>query len=494
MKKNFVHYNNIINIISKLDRRKLAEELIGQIRKVENRPEGSVPEPPFIWNLLFLLKLASEHGTFGSSIRLNKELLQKLHSECVELGNYLAPEITNDAQGKVVASRIIRSCAHQQFWLLGNLNFVELGRSLLIAKEYTRLGGPHYGPENVSFDSFIRMLLIIYIWKMSHKSLLTFPISDPAVVIENKEEYRKVIDFITLNISDYNAKFKSAFSIQNPIYQISEPSVFYKYPIISIFGNYYLVSQSVLRKTISYYIFEKLSRTSVTSRNTLAKAFENYIFRLSKEVSNSVKLENEIRSKLNIKKNESCVDVWIEGEDVEVVIECKALISQAMARAVPAKKISISTYRDTIVKAFAQCINFADRFLKSDDSTLFLIITLDELYLPNTLTLFLDFLEEGLKEHYPAVNVNAVSKERIFVISISDYEIIVGMAAEREISIGKLLKNLVSGKNDYIMFSEMYKDLLRPGFKIPIISNESEEVFDSIIKEAEVVLSKRSQN
>jgi len=480
------HFLTIKSTIERFDRRALSIEIIKLIRIAESKTEQKVPEPPFLWNLLFLLKSAAGYGTFAPDVAIRNSDLAFLHNLCLDLADFVPPETTQNCPQDVVTARIMRGMANQQFWMKGGLNALEIGRALLIAREYTKIGGLSF--LEVPLESFLKNALILYIWQLSHPRNLIFPPRDPEVIMSKPTEYKTVLNSITLDLSDYRRSLESSFAVRSPRLQIFEPSVFYRFPVLRINGSHYVVSVQVLRRTISYYIFDRLSHVSQESRRHLAKAFENYGTTLVRETNSNALTEDQIRAEMQVPNHDSCIDLMAQDDSTVLLIEFKAVISRGIARVLPSRENSITTYRDTVVKGFAQGFQFARRISDLADKITFLIVTLEELHLSNTQTLFSDFIADALSINYPGLATDTIPVGNIFVVSISDLEYLVGLSVQRKISIPHLLSDLRHGKEQYTLFSYLLNEHLQPGFNVPIVSDASNALFQEVIAEAKDVL------
>jgi len=446
--------------------------------------------------LLFLLKMVCKHGSFYPAKIITEKDLSILHDLSIKLNDFISNEI--GGLSHITATKIIRQLAYQQIWLQNKLNYQDIGRilKLLSLSEINPLIDISQELQ-ISIYDFVKATLIIFVWVNSHKGYRQLLIDDAEIIIKDKEKYRIIIDYLTQDISDIRKEIENQSIIKSERLEIFDQSIFYKFPILKINGEYIYICDAVLSKTITFYFIEILSKVQINSNNenALGIAFERYVEGYLKIFNYSYKKEKEILQNYNINDDNKVVDFLIECNNYQVLVECKSIIAHPMTKVLPKKEILIKSYKNSIIKAFAQGLTCAKKIRDENKTIYLLIITLDELYFGCSEDLLEEFIQNGLEQYYEESISSPLSipAKNIFVISITDFERLVNAGYLRKDSIGEILnlisKNMVNDLGKYILFSDVLNTINESQEKNKYLDAITGEFLEEILNEVKEILS-----
>lgn len=413
--------NSIRSILKKQDRRLFSIFIIHQIKEMEAIPK--IPERKYtLWFLLFLLKMTGEHSSFHPYRSPTSVDLDRLHRLCIDLGDFVSPEF-DDGTDTTVA-KLLRCVYNQQFWFQESLSQRQIGRTLKIcsiAQDFSRSGERTSAFETgLPWRTFVHHMLVILAWNHNCSPGSIFLPNEVSIAVTDKEGFNRILQEITIDVSDVRKHIDQNERISNPLLQLSQPTFFFRFPIWRIDNNNYIVSSSVLQKTLWFLPLDYIHQHS-DDQTLLSRSFERYISNILEFHAFSFIRETSIQKD---HPNEKVVDFAINTGEGTILIESKGILVHPIAKTFPKQSTLISTFKDTIIKAIVQGENTA-RILHGQgfQGPYYLyIVTLEELYFGSTPDLLREFIMLGLTTHFPEHRFERIDPNHIFIISINDFE------------------------------------------------------------------------
>lgn len=489
-----VYYEQIRKIISKLDRRNFAKFIIKNIRETERISE--IHQRRFyLWNLFFLLKMTAKFGSFFPYKKITLNQLLELHDLCIKLNDFLPKEL--GSENHISASKVLRIIFYQQVWLQNVLNYQDIGRiiKLIEFSEFDPVSSFDNG-LNLSTRKFLKYTYILYIWAITFPQIECLNVEDILPLIEDKEAFELIINYLKRDISEVGLELDKNIPVKSERLEIFEQSALFRFPIWAIDGRHYLLSTKLLERSILHLLIEKLSAISSSQGNDnyLSVGFEKYVGMYLAESKEKFLNEGEIRKRFNLGSGDKVTDFLISNLLGNVCIECKAILAQSLTKVLPKKDVLINSYKDNIVKAIVQGID-THSYMKYQfwKRKYLLIVTLEDLYLGCFKDLLEEFIEDALRKHYPGYEsrVSEFGTDNIFIISISNYELLISYSKQEKISLERLLRMLTAylKKNKiYSNFIGFFQDFLkeRNGIDCKVSITTIQDVTKSLFREIEV--------
>ncbi|AVV80805.1 hypothetical protein [Leptospira santarosai] len=461
-----VYYEQIQKIVSKLDQQNLVKFIIKKIRETERILDISKRHFD-LWNLLFLLKIAVRYGSTFPHMIIKDEHLTELHNLCRSLNNLVPPEI--GPPNNISATKVLRLICYQQFWLQYNLIYQDIGRVIKLV-EYSDLDPASIidFELNISTRHFLKYMYILFVWAKQFPQTDFFDLDVVSSFIEDKEMFKLIVNSLKENFNEMEAVIEKNSPIESKRLEIFEQSTLFRFPIWEIEGKLYIISTKLLEKSILHFLVEKLSRnSSFETENCLSNGFEKYIEMYLLEGGERYLSEKNVRIKYNLSEGEKVTDFLITTSFGNVYLECKAIIVQPLTKVFPKSDVLIKSYKDSIIKAIVQGID-TDSYAKinSEVKRYILIVTLEDTYFGSFYDTYDEFIKDALIKYYAGYEsaVASFGFDKIFIISISDYEYIMTYSRQEKKVLVQLLDELsvdLLKKKRYLCFRGFFQDFIK---------------------------------
>ncbi|AVQ13050.1 Transglycosylase [Leptospira santarosai] len=461
-----VYYEQIQKFVSKLDQRNLVKFIIKKIRETERIIDISKRKFD-LWNLFFLLKMAVRYGSSFPQMIIKDEHLVGLHNLCRGLNNFVPPEI--GPPNYISATKVLRLICYQQFWLQYNLIYQDVGRVIKLI-EYSELDPASIidSELNISTQHFLKYTYVLFVWVKQFPQTDFFDLDAVSSILEDKQMLKSITNSLKKDLIEMKAVIESSSPIESKRLEAFEQSTLFRFPIWEIEGELYLVSTKLLEKFILHFLIEKLSRiSSFETENCLSKGFEKYIELYLLEGREKYLSEESVRNKYSLSEGKKVTDFLITSSYGNIYLECKAILVQPLTKVFPKSEVLIKSYKDSIIKALVQGID-TDSYEKinSKMKKYILIVTLEDTYFGSFYDTYDEFIKDGLIKYYPGYEsaVASFGFDKIFIISISDYEYIMTYSRQEEKVIVQLLDELsvvLLKKKRYLCFRGFLQDFIK---------------------------------
>lgn len=198
-----------------------------------------------------------------------------------------------------------------------------------------------------------------------------------------------------------------------------------------------------------FYDFAKLKSNGAFNAK-FGLVFEEYVGRGVKNISESFLNEAEIRKRYNNKKS---VDYYIEGEEGNLLVECKAVELSPLARVNPSDEILEKHLKDSIIKSISQSIEVISGSKNSSNKprtnvNYIFIVTYKELYLGNGEAAWGEFIRDAVLKLYPHLDLSIVDPAKLFFVSIHDFDRVAAIYEGRPDELIRKLKAITDLKLD----------------------------------------------
>jgi len=342
-------------------------------------------------------------------------------------------------------NRSFKIIAYQQFALQENFSDIVLCRQVLlflrdpcndkIKTEFKRLSG-------ITIESFLECAyftqLYINIDILDKPGLYFTGVlgEDYFNFFYKKWGVNKANQFLKLLSAKNSRDFENLHKMTGEVYQLYETGFFITKPLIRFKGQFHIIHRKIFIQTIKHFIYQFLKIHSDNFPSEFGYRLEAYVEFGIKEIGYSYTQEKDLKSKFP--KSKIC-DFLIEEK---VLIEVKATELSPRSGVFRSPKIMQSDLRTTIVKAYAQLIEIANR-IDSNSSFYGIIITYKEMLLGFGKDTWHEFLKDPITKFCEDNNHNilAMPPENLFFISIEDWDRTVQIIKDRKASLIEVLKN-----------------------------------------------------
>ena len=230
--------------------------------------------------------------------------------------------------------------------------------------------------------------------------------------------------------------------------------------------------------------------SKLTSEGGFGQIFEKYVHKGLEYYASDKKEELiiyntlDIKEKLFLNKNDSCVDFLVMEDNTGVLIECKSTEYHKKSRIVQSKESRTTALKEQIIKAIQQIIHTINKlpYKKSvvidKVKTLYgIVITYKPYYLGSAEDIYNEMSE--LLPIEPKI-----STKNLFFLSIRDFDYLIAAARANSTTLSKILSNLVdSDHNNSLSFSmDLAKIYNNTTYRAQYLTDALEEMYANAIK------------
>jgi hypothetical protein len=321
----------------------------------------------------------------------------------------------------------INAMAFQQFWTqkkfykgdFARFNYFFRNEEKLYSKDFKS----HYG---ISISIYTDMLVAIWVFSemisnqiyiKCESILASFGFEKESITHFLKISSRTT-DELKIDISEMHQR------INSPILQYGEHTPLFRYPILKIKENDYIVySKRILENALILNIFLFIKEHgSDKSIADFANIFEQYINDLLSSSHSVFKTENELVRKYDGK----VTDFLITEKNWSIMIEAKSIRLSDLERANPTKDVILNALKGDVVKAIFQAQELSNYLYKKQNHQNFalIIVCYDDIHLGSPYRAYKEYFESYCESKYlSGERVRGhVPPENIFIVSVRDFE------------------------------------------------------------------------
>ncbi|MDV3560569.1 hypothetical protein CMU25_08375 [Elizabethkingia anophelis] len=209
------------------------------------------------------------------------------------------------------------------------------------------------------------------------------------------------------------------------------------------------------------------------------KRFEKYVELGIKESKIDYKTERDLI--LEFGKDEKVIDYLLNNQ---VLVECKSIEPKPLPSVMPENDIIYNSLKSSIIKAYLHQMLNVVKLKKGLDKPLYgIIITYKDFYY-SSLNDLNDIIKDEIEKICRENNwkVNPLPPENVFVINLTNWDVIVEIIKEGKCTLSELLKNAVdNNKNQKTRwFYGFLKQYITPQGKVSYLEKENQMLKNTI--------------
>jgi hypothetical protein len=491
----FEAFKPIRNLLGKYDKVSLAVEAATKLHEVEARPvQGWRTWCP--WLLLLLIKWGFEFGGSQYPPKVVHErdlarLINKLHDFEGVCGT---PFLGGDHPELI---KFLRTKAYQQFWMQTTFGSRDLVRDLVLfsplAPEdpFRAQLTSHVG---LPMHEFTELALALWAWLQKTPANMRF---NPDTLFGSLKvpANTKAAFFTALALQPEDvARFLQERSqkVQNPCFQLSEPSPLDQYPLLTLGEERLVYSKRLFEWTVSHFFYDQARRIGGSEGAQLvARLLEGYVSESLASVHVRFYRESKLRRAF---PSEKVTDFVVPRDDVTLLVEVKSTEMRPSVMVFPANEQLIRELHDSVIKAVVQGCSLANKLTKPsagldipNRSEFFLfILTYKEMYLGPGQSMWDEFLGEAvagtLKRE--GINPRVIPPERIVVLSLREWDVLVSILHADSTLLSQILNEMVVSNRHPATAKFAFWQHLGPYIpakpRLPYLDEESDRLFASL--------------
>jgi hypothetical protein len=425
----YANYKPIRNVIWQFDPEVLVFAAIERLQKVfELKPNEWATSGYLPWELLLLIKWTlNECDKCKRNQPTEKDLSKIINKIKDYTDDFGVPE---DSKHKL--EKFMRKTAFQQFWFQSGqaMNSIRLSRTIELfinrdcGYDLDALMIEKIGLNRNEFFDFAFVAWVKVTQSETSRSADKvlrnhFYSTIPGVDLKKVELF---LNSVSLNWEGAQCLAKQSTLASSYDFQRYEQTPFKHFPFIRKDNGFVCISQFLLSNLMEHFFYDFAKLHSNGSFNSFfGKTFEKYVGEGVSRISSVHLKEQQIKT---IYKSSKSVDYFLQTDEGNLLVECKAIELSQHARVNPTDEVLENSLRDSILKSFEQAIDVIKASAGMlDSSEIFIfIVTYKELYLGNGEVAWKEFIENGLSKKLPIEDLSLIQPEKVFFVSIDDFD------------------------------------------------------------------------
>ncbi len=449
----FSKYKPIRNDIRKFDAEKLLLLTLKHLHKVSKTPArewSSTGMTP--WELLLLVKWTLHESSESKSKKPMYRDFARIVNKIKDMSDDLG--VPKDSSHKL--EKFFRKMAFQQFWLQQGqtLSRAKLGRTIeLFLNMECRYDLDMLLTEKLGLNRKDVLDLSFITWVKLNSDLEKEPFLTGGFFSTinniNQEKLTKFFNLISVDYDDAISLAKEATSKRSFSLQRFEQTPFKNKPFLRTDKGLLSFCPIVFSDYLENFFYDFAKTESGGAFNHhFGKVFESYVDAGLQEITTSYIREGEIKRRFGCNKT---VDFFIENDNGNILIECKAIELSPLARVNPVDNVLESSLKDSIVKSIAQSIEVissidVSKNKPTSDINYVLVVTFKELYLGNGEVAWEEFIKDAVEKYYPEHDTSVIDPEKLFFVSVNDFDKVCSIYQERLNDFLLKLKDIAAAK------------------------------------------------
>ena len=387
---------------------------------------------PMPWHVMLILKWGM---VYGANKIDGKPFEQKNFNTIYNLINELPTNLGWLDSGDLLSLwKLMRATMFGQYAYQTKMGFYGLAVTEIILKDI----GISYDVDKTlnmilgvnieEFCNFQSLLTAIYVASNNYQ---TYNV-DFFSTFSDKHDIKKIEQF--LNYFSMNFYELETFMIEhhkaidNPEFEYNLLSPLIRKPLYRFNKNYVAYNKTLINHFCEYGLYDLLKNADPESfSGAFGHGFETYLTYSLNSLGIDYLREFDIRKTFNVK---SSVDFLSTFEKDVLLIEAKSSEMPELTPQNPQKKFLEQTFQNSLIKGYKQIILTATELKKQNPSKFgksnfwALIVTYKDLMFGSPEVIWLEFLEEKMKELLPSDIFNnlPIDPLKIFVISVYEFD------------------------------------------------------------------------
>lgn len=217
-------------------------------------------------------------------------------------------------------------------------------------------------------------------------------------------------------------------SIDNPEFEYNLLSPLIKKPLYRFDNNYVAYHKTILNHFCEYGLYDLIkSHDSSRFSGEFGHGFETYLTYSLNSLKINYQRESEIRKVFNVKNS---VDFLYKSNNDVLLIEAKSSEMSELTPHNPEKRFLEQTFQNSLVKGYKQIILTVNELKKQNPNSFnkcnfwALIVTFKDFMFGAPEAIWLEFMEEKMKELLPTEIYNKLPIDplKIFVVSVYEFD------------------------------------------------------------------------
>lgn len=452
------------------------------------------------WRLLLIIKWAlinceDEHPQVP--VALDKDLIAVMNAihEMEGLKNrFLGRGLP---QGVI---KFMRTLAFQQFWLQRRLVAHEIGRQLHlfsgIPTSYD-MEGKFASQSGLSLQAWFEFITAAWLklggLASSANQFMERKWLSPLEKFHTSGEAERFLQLISLT-PERAAMFlrEKAKGVPTDL-QLVEQTPLKEYPLLQIGDNYYCYSPAVFDEAVRYFLYDFMKKAFPQEfSSAFGRIMERYLEEGLRFCDFRYLTEGHIKKMFSGRP----VDFVVQGTDVTLLIESKAVEMAPLARINPQDVVLRNALTNRISEALKQLYSFAHAIstraidIDSNKETIFgIVVTYKELYLGGAKGIWEEVFNEDLKEFFAETDIDpsVLPQEKIFFLSLEDFDELMSICKGHKERLVEVLKRAYESEigdakeRKFVFGMHLDKWPREERESLPYVAKAYDDAFESLI-------------